>query len=76
MKKKSKFSTEYTDNNDGETVKIKATIANVDLRKDLGSKFVFIETTHYDGDRKIYQEVAFPLHSVKKLIKSLKKVTK
>jgi hypothetical protein len=74
--KKSKFSTKYTDKNDGETVKLKVVVDVSDLRKDLGSKFIFIETTHYDGDRKIYQEVSVPFKSAKKLIKSLQKVTK
>lgn len=74
--KKNKFSYKYTDNNDGEKIKAKVNVAISDLTKDLGAKFVFIETTHFESKRQVYQEISLPVKAIKKLIKALQKVTK
>lgn len=72
---KKKFSSSYTDLNDGTEVTTKTVVRTVDLRKDLGEQFVFIETTYSEPDRQdIYEEVSFPKKDVKKLIKALKKI--
>lgn len=74
--KKAKFSYKYTDKNDGDTIRVKVHVDKVDLTKDLGQKFIFIETVHYDGDRKIIQEISITAKNAKKLIKALEKVSK
>lgn len=73
--KQSKFSTKYTDKNDGEKIKTKVTVSVSDLTDDLGHKFVFIDTVHHESQRSINQEVSLPIKAVKKLIKALKKVS-
>ena len=76
MKKKAKFSYKYTDKNDGEKIKTKVTVAVSDLTKDLGQKFVFVDTIHVESQRSVSQEISLPLKAVKKLIKALQKVSR
>jgi hypothetical protein len=40
--KTARFSSKYTDKNDGEKIETNVTVDMSDLRKDLGQKFVFI----------------------------------
>lgn len=74
---KKSFKTNYTDKNDGTKVKTKVTVHQVDLTKDLGNKFLFIETKHEEPEQStILEEISIPLKDVKKLIKILKGFTK
>ncbi len=71
-----KFSTKYTDKNDGEKIVTKVSVSVSDLTKDLGSKFVFIDAQHQESKRTVSQEISFPVKGIKKLIKALKKAIK
>jgi hypothetical protein len=71
---KAKFSSTYTDKNDGTKCKTTVTVHKLDLIKDLGHKFVFIETIHTEPDRRgIVEEISIPLKDIPKLIKALQK---
>lgn len=74
--KKAKFSYKYTDKHDGEKIEAKVKVTVSDLTKDLGNKFVFIDTVHVESTRSVSQEISIPLKALPKLIKALKKVSK
>ncbi len=76
MINKVKFSSEYTDQHDGDKIVEDVVVERVDLLDDLGGEFVFIETTHNESGRHINQHVSLPLKSIKSLIKALQKVSK
>ena len=74
--KKAKFKSSYTDLNDGTKVKIKAVVKKVDLTKDLGDKFVFVDVEQTEDDRVVRESISFRLKDIPKLIKALKQVSK
>jgi hypothetical protein len=71
-----KFKSSYKDKHDGTKMKLTTIVSIVDLRADLGHKFLFIDCKTVDGTRSIRQEICLPVKDIKRLISALKKVAK
>lgn len=68
---KKQFTAKYRDKRDGFIVKEVVKASLVDLTKDLGQKFLFIDSEHHENGHIVNQEISIPAKYLPKLIKLL-----